>query len=68
MQAALLTPLQRFCPRSYEHMHVIPDCFGSQSISCSAKKHVCGWVLPGLSLVVKSGLKVFNLKSGFSFA
>lgn len=68
MLVALLTPLQMFCLQSYGHTYAIHDFFGSQNISSSANKHVCGQFLPGLSLVVKSDLKVFNLKDSFLFA
>lgn len=42
--------------------------FGDLNITSSANTRVCGLVLPGLPLPVKSDLQVFNLKDSFSFA
>lgn len=45
------------------HSCVIHDCFGLQNISLPMQVNMLvGRFLPGLSLVVKSDLKVFNLK------
>lgn len=53
MSVGLLTPLQMFCLQSYGHGYVIHDCLGSENLSSSANEHVCGQVVPGLSLAVE---------------
>lgn len=42
--------------------------WGAQTYLAVQMNVFFGQVLPGLSLVVKSDLKVFNLKDSFSFA
>lgn len=62
MHVAPVASLLLFCLQSCGHMYLIHDYFGSQSISSSANECIWGQILPGLSLVVKSDLEVFNLK------